>query len=55
MKPGVTGLWQVSNRNEASFDNWVAQDLEYIDSWSVTQDLRILARTIPAVIRLTGK
>ena len=55
MKPGITGLWQVSNRNEASFDNWVAQDLEYIDSWSVTQDLRILARTIPAVIRLTGK
>ncbi|MDQ3499815.1 MAG: sugar transferase [Actinomycetota bacterium] len=33
----------------------MAQDLEYIDSWSVTQDLRILARTIPAVIRLTGK
>ncbi|MGH9892669.1 MAG: sugar transferase, partial [bacterium] len=55
MKPGMTGLWQVSNRNEASFDNWVSLDLQYIDTWSLTSDLRILARTIPAVIRLTGK
>jgi exopolysaccharide biosynthesis polyprenyl glycosylphosphotransferase len=55
MKPGMTGLWQVSNRNETNFDNWVALDLQYIDSWSISMDLRILARTIPAVIRLTGK
>ena len=55
MKPGMTGLWQVSNRNETNFDNWVALDLQYIDSWSISMDLRILARTIPAVLRLTGK
>jgi lipopolysaccharide/colanic/teichoic acid biosynthesis glycosyltransferase len=55
MKPGMTGLWQVSNRNETNFDNWVALDLQYIDSWSISTDLLILARTIPAVIRLTGK
>jgi lipopolysaccharide/colanic/teichoic acid biosynthesis glycosyltransferase len=55
MKPGMTGLWQVSNRNETNFDNWVALDLQYIDSWSFSMDLRILARTIPAVLRLTGK
>jgi exopolysaccharide biosynthesis polyprenyl glycosylphosphotransferase len=55
MKPGMTGLWQVTNRNEKRFDSWVARDLEYIDSWSLWHDLKILCRTIPAVIRLTGK
>lgn len=55
MKPGITGLWQVSNRNDNQFDSWVVRDLEYIDSWSLLQDLKILCRTIPAVIKLTGK
>jgi exopolysaccharide biosynthesis polyprenyl glycosylphosphotransferase len=55
MRPGVTGLWQVSNRNEPNFDNWVSLDLQYIDSWTVVADLRILARTIPAVLKLTGR
>jgi exopolysaccharide biosynthesis polyprenyl glycosylphosphotransferase len=55
MKPGMTGLWQVSIRNDKQFDSWVARDLEYIDSWSLLQDLKILGRTIPAVFRLTGR
>jgi exopolysaccharide biosynthesis polyprenyl glycosylphosphotransferase len=55
MKPGMTGLWQVSIRNDKQFDSWVARDLEYIDSWSLLEDLKILGRTIPAVLRLTGR
>lgn len=51
MKPGLTCLWQVSGRNEVkSFEQWVKLDLEYIDNWSLWLDLRILLRTIPAVI-----
>ena len=54
MRPGITCLWQVSGRNEIGFDDWVKLDLEYIDSWSLGQDLRILARTVPAVLKGTG-
>src|SRR5438552_202500 len=50
MKPGVTGLWQVSARRDTDFDRWVALDLAYIDGWSLKEDLRLLAQTIPAVI-----
>ncbi|PJA30409.1 MAG: sugar transferase [candidate division Zixibacteria bacterium CG_4_9_14_3_um_filter_46_8] len=54
VKPGITCLWQVSGRNRINdFDEWVKLDLEYIDRWSLWLDLKILARTIPAVI--TGK
>ena len=48
MKPGITGLWQVRGRRDPDFNRWVADDLEYIDHWSLWLDLRILARTIPA-------
>ncbi|HEX6901977.1 MAG TPA: sugar transferase [Thermoanaerobaculia bacterium] len=53
MKPGLTCLWQVSGRNEIDFDQWMQLDLEYIDSWTPLLDLKILLRTIPAV--LSGK
>jgi len=54
MKPGVTGLWQVSGRNDIpSFDDWMNLDLAYIDNWSLAMDVKILLRTIPAV--LTGR
>jgi exopolysaccharide biosynthesis polyprenyl glycosylphosphotransferase len=53
MKPGLTCLWQVSGRNELDFDRWMQLDLEYIDSWSPMLDLKILLKTIPAV--LSGK
>ncbi|MGC8917487.1 MAG: sugar transferase, partial [Thermoanaerobaculum sp.] len=54
MKPGLTCLWQVSGRAELSFSQWMALDLAYIDSWSLALDLKILARTIPAVLRGKG-
>jgi Sugar transferases involved in lipopolysaccharide synthesis len=54
MKPGITGLWQVEARADPDFDRWVARDLSYIDGWSIWLDLKILARTIPAVLKCEG-
>jgi lipopolysaccharide/colanic/teichoic acid biosynthesis glycosyltransferase len=54
MRPGLTCIWQVSGRNEIGFEDWVRLDLEYIDTWSLANDLRILVRTVPAVLRGTG-
>lgn len=54
MRPGLTCLWQVSGRNEIGFDDWVRLDLEYIDTWSLRNDLKILLRTIPAVLGGSG-
>jgi lipopolysaccharide/colanic/teichoic acid biosynthesis glycosyltransferase len=51
MKPGITGLWQVSARDEEEFDRWVEMDLDYIDRWSLWLDLKILLRTIPAMLQ----
>jgi exopolysaccharide biosynthesis polyprenyl glycosylphosphotransferase len=52
--PGITGLWQISGRSNLSFDDWIALDLQYIDGWSLGLDFRILARTIPVVLKGTG-
>jgi exopolysaccharide biosynthesis polyprenyl glycosylphosphotransferase len=54
MRPGLTCIWQVSGRNEIGFDDWVRLDLEYIDGWCLTLDLKILARTLPAVLNGSG-
>ncbi len=54
MRPGLTCLWQIAGRNEIDFDRWMELDLEYIDSWSPSLDLKILARTIPAVLSGRG-
>lgn len=51
MKPGITGLWQVSARREEDFDRWVELDLAYIDRWSLWLDVKIMARTIPAMLQ----
>ena len=51
MKPGITGLWQVSARLDDEFDRWVALDLAYIDRWSLWLDLKIMLRTIPAMLQ----
>jgi exopolysaccharide biosynthesis polyprenyl glycosylphosphotransferase len=51
--PGITGLWQVSGRSELGFSEQVLMDIMYIENWSLGLDLRILLRTVPAV--LTGK
>jgi exopolysaccharide biosynthesis polyprenyl glycosylphosphotransferase len=52
--PGITGLWQVTARRDPSFDRNMALDLEYIEKWSLTLDLRILLRTASVVFRGTG-
>lgn len=54
VKPGMTGLWQVSGRSDTSFDGWVKLDLHYIDHWSLLMDARILMRTFPVVVRGSG-
>ncbi|WP_162794591.1 sugar transferase [Nocardioides houyundeii] len=54
VRPGMTGLWQVSGRSELSWDEAVRMDLYYVDNWSMVQDLVILARTVGAVIRGRG-
>jgi exopolysaccharide biosynthesis polyprenyl glycosylphosphotransferase len=54
MRPGMTGLWQVSGRNAIDFDDWMQMDLFYVDRWSLGLDVRILLRTIPAVLRAQG-
>ncbi len=54
MRPGMTGLWQVSGRNTVDFDGWMQLDLAYVDHWSPGLDLRILLRTIPVVLRGDG-
>jgi exopolysaccharide biosynthesis polyprenyl glycosylphosphotransferase len=54
MKPGMTCLWQISGRNELDFHRWMELDLEYIDSWTPLLDLKILVKTIPAVLSGRG-
>ncbi|MFK7897262.1 MAG: sugar transferase [Myxococcota bacterium] len=54
MRPGITCIWQVSGRNEIGFQEWVKLDLQYIDSWSLALDARILAQTLPAVVMARG-
>ena len=55
MKPGMTGLWQIGARRNPEFDRWVEKDLEYIDRWSFWLDLKIIARTVPAMISGQGR
>jgi exopolysaccharide biosynthesis polyprenyl glycosylphosphotransferase len=51
MKPGLTGLWQVSGRNRLSFEEMVKLDLYYIENWSLWLDLKIIIRTLPVMLR----
>jgi len=52
--PGLTGLWQVSGRSDTSYDERVNLDMEYIHNWSIWLDVKIIFRTIPAVMRGDG-
>ncbi len=54
MKPGITGLWQVSGRSDVSFAEWMRMDQRYVDRWSLWLDIRLLLATIPAVLRRRG-
>ena len=54
MRPGLTCLWQTSGRSNIGFNRWIALDMKYIDTWSLWLDLKILIRTVPAVLKGTG-
>ena len=54
VRPGMTGLWQVSGRSDLSWEDSVRLDLYYVDNWSIVQDLAILARTMLAVVSSRG-
>lgn len=55
VKPGITCLWQISGRSEITkFDDWMKLDVDYIDRWSIWEDLKILIKTIPAVLFRKG-
>lgn len=52
--PGITCLWQVTGRNEIKFDEWMQLDVQYIENWSLTLDLKILIQTVTAVLSRRG-
>ncbi len=54
VKPGITGIWQVTWRNESTFDQRVNLDVEYVRNWSPWLDVYVLARTVPVVLGGTG-
>ncbi len=54
MKPGLSCYWQISGRNNLSFDDWMKLDLKYIDNWTVKEDIKILFKTIKAVLSTKG-
>jgi exopolysaccharide biosynthesis polyprenyl glycosylphosphotransferase len=53
VRPGLTCIWQVSGRNEISFEQWMYMDLQYIDTWSFSKDIGLILKTFPVV--LTGR
>ena len=55
MKPGLTCIWQVTGRNKVGFDQWMKMDLEYIDQWSLGLDIKLLFKTVPAVLFGSGQ
>ena len=54
VRPGITCLWQVGGRNSIPFERWMELDMEYIDQWSLMLDLKILLKTVPAVLKGSG-
>ena len=51
VKPGLTGLWQVSGKSQLSFDRMIILDILYINDWSIWLDVKIILDTIPVVLR----
>jgi len=54
IRPGITCLWQVSGRSSIPFEQWMKLDLQYLDEWSLWLDMKILARTVSAVLKGSG-
>lgn len=55
VKPGITGLWQVSGGHKVTFEERARYDLYYINNWRISMDLRIILKTIPLLLRMKGK
>ena len=54
VKPGITGLWQVSGRSDVSYEERVRLDMYYVRNWTIWLDFQLLLETFPAVIRGRG-
>jgi exopolysaccharide biosynthesis polyprenyl glycosylphosphotransferase len=54
IQPGLTCLWQINGRSSIAFEDWMKLDIKYMDEWSLWLDVKILARTIPAVLKGSG-
>ena len=55
IKPGITGLWQVTLRQDNNFDKWVEKDIEYIENWNIFLDIKIIFLTFKEIYKLTGE
>jgi exopolysaccharide production protein ExoY len=53
-RPGLTGAWQISGRNDVSYERRVSLDRDYVENWSFWKDLKIIVTTIPVVIAAKG-
>ncbi|MER2221506.1 MAG: sugar transferase, partial [Rhodococcus sp. (in: high G+C Gram-positive bacteria)] len=54
VKPGITGLWQVSGRSDLSWEESVRLDSSYVENWSAAQNISIITKTVSAVLRSDG-
>jgi lipopolysaccharide/colanic/teichoic acid biosynthesis glycosyltransferase len=54
VKPGLTCIWQVQGRSDVTFEEWMKMDVEYVESRSLWLDLKLLVKTIPAVLSGRG-
>jgi len=54
VKPGITGLWQVSGRSDVSYEDRVRLDMYYIRNWTIWVDIQLILQTIPAVLKSRG-
>jgi len=54
VRPGLTGLWQVSGRSNTTYDERVALDVRYVQEWTFLRDVKIIAQTVPAILLSKG-
>jgi lipopolysaccharide/colanic/teichoic acid biosynthesis glycosyltransferase len=54
VKPGITGLWQVEGRSEAPFHDWIRYDVSYVKNQSLWLDIKVLSKTLKAVLKMSG-
>jgi undecaprenyl-phosphate galactose phosphotransferase len=54
LKPGITGLWQISGRSDISYEDRVKLDIYYVENWSLLLDIKILLKTVLVIIRGRG-